>query len=157
MFTIDELPDSPYNTSDVVELLEEMDDFFSPPLTERVRMESGLPSLEAYVDKILTLGHVLIHFDEKEVHGVTLFYANDQKQKNAYIAMLAVKQGFHNQGIAKKMVIKAIEIIKKEGMQTISLKTWKENTIAVALYEKIGFVVKEVDEKNIKMQYTFPS
>lgn len=57
-----------------------------------------------------------------------------------YIGMLAVQKEFRGQGIAKKLVEKAIDTMVENGCDEIMLETEVENLAALNLYEGMGFI-----------------
>jgi len=57
-----------------------------------------------------------------------------------YIAMISVKHCFRGQGIAKKLVKRALHEMVEKGAQEVVLETEADNTAALGLYESLGFV-----------------
>lgn len=54
--------------------------------------------------------------------------------------MISVKSEFRGRGIAKKLVVKAVEEMVKMGAQEVVLETEADNQKALGLYEGLGFV-----------------
>lgn len=54
--------------------------------------------------------------------------------------MLAVKESYRGQGIAKKLVTMAVDTIKEKQADEIILETEVTNAIAMRLYENLGFI-----------------
>lgn len=57
-----------------------------------------------------------------------------------YIAMISVRHSHRGQGIAKSLVIRALEEMISKGAQEIVLETEADNKVALGLYEGLGFV-----------------
>lgn len=57
-----------------------------------------------------------------------------------YIAMLATKEGYRGQGIAKTLVSKAIDLMIAKDADEIALETEETNVAAMKLYERLGFL-----------------
>ncbi|PVI07480.1 acyl-CoA N-acyltransferase [Periconia macrospinosa] len=57
-----------------------------------------------------------------------------------YIAMLAVQESYRGQGIATKLVCKAIETMAARDADEIVLETEVTNTASLKLYERLGFI-----------------
>lgn len=54
--------------------------------------------------------------------------------------MLAVKQSHRGQGIAKHLITMAVEALKGKNADEIILETEVSNTVAMRLYENMGFL-----------------
>lgn len=57
-----------------------------------------------------------------------------------YIAMLAVKESYRGQGIARQLVCMAIESMKARSADEVVLETEVTNTASLRLYERLGFL-----------------
>ncbi|GAC96364.1 potential peptide N-acetyl transferase [Pseudozyma hubeiensis SY62] len=57
-----------------------------------------------------------------------------------YIAMISVKSEFRGRGVAKRLVVKAVEEMVRMGAQEVVLETEADNEKALGLYEGLGFV-----------------
>lgn len=57
-----------------------------------------------------------------------------------YIAMLATKETYRGQGLAKTLVSKAIDLMATLEADEIALETEETNTAAMRLYESLGFL-----------------
>eukprot|EP01121_Diplochlamys_sp_Union-15-3_P001065 TRINITY_DN1092_c0_g1_i1.p1 TRINITY_DN1092_c0_g1~~TRINITY_DN1092_c0_g1_i1.p1 ORF type:complete len:191 (+),score=27.68 TRINITY_DN1092_c0_g1_i1:43-573(+) len=62
------------------------------------------------------------------------------KSFRGYIAMLAVDKDYRKLGIGSQLVIKAIEKMKEENGEEVTLETEITNKAALALYQNLGFV-----------------
>lgn len=57
-----------------------------------------------------------------------------------YIAMLAIWQEYRGRGLATRLVLLAIEAMRRQNADEISLETEVANGAAIRLYEKLGFI-----------------
>ena len=60
-----------------------------------------------------------------------------------YIAMLAVNDKYRKQNIGWNLVCKTVQQMKEIGCSEIYLEAEKKNSIAIRLYEKLGFLKEE--------------
>ena len=70
-----------------------------------------------------------------------------------HMSLLYVEPEFHNKGIAKKMLKKAIKICKKMN-SNLSFITANSSPYAVKIYEKLGFKKKDVEKNSLGIPYT---
>eukprot|EP00004_Rigifila_ramosa_P021276 TRINITY_DN5629_c0_g1_i1.p1 TRINITY_DN5629_c0_g1~~TRINITY_DN5629_c0_g1_i1.p1 ORF type:complete len:169 (+),score=31.30 TRINITY_DN5629_c0_g1_i1:3-509(+) len=61
-------------------------------------------------------------------------------QHRGYIAMLAVEHPYRKRGIARELVIRAINTMIEEKADEVTLETEITNGAALSLYDKMGFV-----------------
>lgn len=61
-------------------------------------------------------------------------------RRRGYIGMLTVNKEYRGQGIAKKLIELTIEAMINDQCDEIMLETEVENTVALHLYEKMGFI-----------------
>jgi peptide alpha-N-acetyltransferase len=54
--------------------------------------------------------------------------------------MLAVQKNYRGHGIAKQLITRAVDALKLKGADEIVLETEVTNTIAMRLYENMGFL-----------------
>lgn len=95
-------------------------------------------------------GHVLggVHLDMGPVNFGPL--AND---KLAYLEHLLVRPQYRRQGIATKLLRRAVAVTKAAGCQYIRCNTSWDNPPAIALFKKCGFALTDVDEPDQGGQY----
>lgn len=60
----------------------------------------------------------------------------------AYISLLAVDETLQGKGIARRMMLEAIERVRAEGARRVELIVESTNLRAIAFYEKLGFEVE---------------
>lgn len=78
-----------------------------------------------------------------ETVGVILY--KETKPHTIEIMNLAVKEEYQNQGIGKKLLVFAIEEIKKTQATTIEIGTGNPGVKQMLLYQKCGFRIVGVD------------
>lgn len=79
-------------------------------------------------------------FTREKIQSLRPFYAIDLSH-TFYIDTLFVAEKFRNQGLAKKLLEKSLNVAKNRGFSVASLYVWETNSSAIALYRKLDFVV----------------
>lgn len=79
-----------------------------------------------------------LYYDEK-LAAFVAFYCNDEKNKTAYLSLIAVLERYEGRGFGGVMLDKAIEISRENGMKKILLEVREANERAVSMYQKKGF------------------
>ncbi|WP_350225026.1 GNAT family N-acetyltransferase [Aerococcus sp. UMB7834] len=102
--------------------------------------------------KFIENGNLLAVLDNNEIIALLNVYCNNNKTQEAYICNVYVLKEYRGIGIAKKLVNKAIELVKKNNFKKIVLHVDITNVKAIQLYEKLDFkVAKEDDNNQLKM------
>ena len=118
---------------ELIQSLNEVDEDFVPKLSERVE-------LGAYANKMLEHAVFFIERDvDGTLKGVVATYVDDKNNTNGFITHVASMRKYRNQGVAKRLVNKAILHCKCVGKTGVNLCT--SNPVALKLYEKMGFCV----------------
>jgi len=78
-------------------------------------------------------------------------YCNDQEKHIAYITSVSVLREWMGKGIAANLMKQCIEHAETSGMWQISLEVASDNTPAIKLYEKSGFVAGKVNAPFVTM------
>lgn len=112
--------------------LQQINNDYIPSLSTKV-------SLRTYSEKIKTLGHVIIDSDTDSIHGIAVIYCNDYEFLKAYIPLVGVSKEFSGQGIATRIVKELINFAKYKNFKVIGINS--NNSIAIKIYQKLGFVV----------------
>lgn len=121
---------------EIKEVLLEFSDLFSPPLTEKMDMET-------YPIKLRDNAIVL---SEPE-SGFAVVYANDPKG-TAFIPFIGVKGTKQGQGVGNKLMNALVEQTQKNGMNKIKLEVRENNEKAIKFYKSNGFVHEGESESN---------
>ena len=115
------------------------------PPTKEAPMELLLtadPSKEM-VNRYLLKGDCYIAQNAEEIIGVyVLLPLSSDAIELVNIAVADREQG---KGLGKKLVYHAIEMAKKHGYKTIEVGTGNSSLTQLALYQKCGFRMKEID------------
>ena len=77
---------------------------------------------------------------ENEIVGFIIL----QKSDELNVESIAVKKEFRNLGVATKLLNKAQDFAKKNGIKTLSLEVGYKNITAYLLYEKFGFIKRRI-------------
>ena len=79
--------------------------------------------------------------DKKDIVGILTINTKSKKfGGSAYIINISVRQEFHRQGLATKLILEAVKYFKKNNFKKpISLEVDKTNLPAYNLYLKLGF------------------
>jgi len=105
------------------------------------------PPLDTYVDihkyaKKIRLNSVTVEaWLENEVIGLIGCYLNNKEILSGYITNLSVRQDYQNNGIALKLVELTIKEALKLEFKTITLEVDVENSKAIEIYKRSGFVL----------------
>ena len=83
--------------------------------------------------------------------GLVALYCNDQSRHLAYITSVSVLEGWARKGIASSLIDRSIAYVKELGGWELNLEVSNNNTSAIKLYEKSGFVVRGRSESMTRM------
>ncbi len=77
-------------------------------------------------------------------------YTPELTEDDFYISIVVVDEKQRGKGLGTKLIHKAIEIAKEKGCRKAVLDVDSDNGAARALYEKLGFTMREKSLKSIK-------
>ena len=103
---------------------------------------------EKYVQKLLLNAHVLKYYIEGDMAGVIAFYANDFKERKAFLSFVGVNQKYRGKGIGKILIISSLNLLKAKDFKSYSLEVLKENSAAIKTYRSLGFEVVSVNNSH---------
>lgn len=118
----------------IAEHLSRCDADFVPPLSGRVE-------IKAYAKKIASKATRFEAWSASTLVGLVAAYCNDRENRIAYITSVSVLKTWTGKGIAARLMSQCVEHAKASGMRQISLEVASDNTPAIRLYEKSGFIV----------------
>lgn len=106
-------------------------------------------------------GYILEDFKEKNPNNffpfiveldkrTIAYFILSTKDKECYIDFLSVSKTHQNKGIGSTIIKKSVHIAKKEHCNKMLLRVWSKNYPAIALYNKFGFYVKDIQKKYFK-------
>lgn len=151
---IENLENNEVNKKKLAFFLESVSYLFVPDLKDRIIGKSNVESFEDYAAKVLKNASCLCHEENNEIRALLVIYHNDIINQKAYIPILAVKPSHTGKGIATKLVSNSISICQSSVIKRIFVNTWKSNTKATNLYQKLGFEIINQNDKEIKFQMT---
>ena len=108
-------------------------DIFNPPLSSQVT------SIEEYIMKLKNNAVIFEAWGNTELLGLVAAYLNNYETQIGFITSVIVSQKYQKQGIAKRLLKKAVEFARNEGFKKIYLKVHRENIDAISLYKKFNF------------------
>lgn len=112
-----------------------------PPLSQRI-------DLQQYAQKISKCGHFLILGD---FEGMVLWYVNEH-DKTVYVPFVWIDETIRSHGYSYLMLKLLHEYLKISGYRSIGLEVYKDNTVALSLYSKMGYRLKEDRNEKILME-----
>lgn len=124
--------------ADIAEHLLRCDANFFPPLSERV-------DIGAYAKKIESQAIRFEAWSDRWLVGLVAAYCNDDENAIAYITNVSVLPEWTGMGIAARLMGQCIENAKALGMRQIHLEVAQDNTPAICLYAKSGFVARRTN------------
>lgn len=100
-----------------------------------------LPDCEVqnYLRKIDEFSIFEKYYIKNNLAGFISFYCNNKESKEAFITLVLIDKSYRGIGIAQKLIIKVIDIIKKQGFLKCGLEVKADNLNAIKLYSKIEF------------------
>ncbi len=94
---------------------------------------------------------IVIAIEGEDLSGFIVFEVF-WKEKVCYIHQISVAPEYQRQGIATTLMEKAIERAKMKGCDIISLTTTLSAPWGVGLYQKLGFLQKELEDVHQEIQ-----
>jgi len=92
-----------------------------------------------------TIGLVAEYQDD--IIGWASIYRYPQpRRKGLGDLVIYLHQDFHNIGLGRTMTDRLLQLAKEEKMHRIELTVVKDNTIAIRLYQKLGFQIEGVSK-----------
>ena len=117
---------------------------YNPPLDAKV-------DLRQYAEKILNNAILLVDVVGEDIVGMVVLYCNDENTKKAYIPLVGVLPVYQHRGIASRLMKGAIAFVREQGYKLIGIHS--NNMVAVHLYSKLGFTVKDDSERKYMELY----
>lgn len=128
----------------IVEHLARCDADFIPSLSGRVEVNDYAKKIASKATRFEAwFGGVLV--------GLVAAYFNNQETRIAYITSVSVLGAWTGRGIAAHLMRHCVEHAKASSMRQISLEVASNNTTAIKLYEKSGFVTGKSNSPFISM------
>lgn len=122
------------SAAQIAEHLSRCDTDFVPPLSGRVEIGD-------YAHKIESKAMRFEAWSGDTLVGLVAAYCNDHEKRIAYITSVSVLREWMGRGIAARLMNRCVEYAKASGMRQICLEVSSDNTLAIRLYQRSGFVV----------------
>lgn len=107
---------------------------------------------DAYLRKISTLATNFEAWEDTRLIGLVSVYANRIEEGGAYITHVGIVPDFQGRGIAKKLLVKAIDRVGELGFNRVLLEVDVVNQKAKELYLKLGFVTVSRQQDVLHLQ-----
>ncbi|MEI6696951.1 MAG: GNAT family N-acetyltransferase [Bacteroidota bacterium] len=108
-------------------------DSFIPPLSETI-------NIEEYSNKLFEKSILFEAWDNNILVGCIAAYFNDTFTHNGFITNVSVINEYAGNGIATALLKMCIEYAKNNNIHMILLEVNRNNSSAIFLYEKFGFL-----------------
>ena len=135
------------NAASAVQIAEHLlrcDADFVPPLSSRVKLAD-------YTNKIASKATRFEAWTGSTLVGLLAAYCDDLEKGAAYITSVSVLREWTGQGIADQLMALCVQHAKVSGMRQIGLEVASDNTPAIMLYKKCGFVVNNASVRIVSM------
>jgi ribosomal protein S18 acetylase RimI-like enzyme len=129
----------------IAEHLSLCDAGFVPPLSSRVEIEN-------YARKISSNAVKFEAWMDESLVGLVALYCNDAGHRLAYITNVSVLGRSRGKRIASHLIERCIEYLRDAEFETVELEVDKDNTAAVRIYERYGFLVNKSDGRTVAMR-----
>ncbi|MDB9758766.1 GNAT family N-acetyltransferase [Gammaproteobacteria bacterium] len=130
---------------DVYNHLSSCDTGFIPPLSSKVELRS-------YSKKLTSKAYRFEFWVNDELMALVAMYCDDHERKIAFITSVSVHESLRGQGIAKKLLINAIEYAANIQMASVKLELSADNEKAFNLYRNMKFQSISREDKVIMME-----
>ena len=123
---------------------------FMPPLSGRVEIKD-------YAQKIAGKATRFEAWSGGTLIGLVAAYCNDQERRIAYITSVSVLKAWAGKGVAAHLMNQCIEHATASGLRQVSLEVASDNTTAIRLYERRGFITGNVTAPFVDMNLNLKS
>lgn len=134
----------------LMKFFHKIDKDFNPSLSHRT-------NLDLFCEKLQKNANLFVSYaDDGEIKGLVAIYANNFESHYSYITLVAVDSKFRKQGVARTLLEQAIDYVRDLGndkINCIGIRT--NNPIALHLYEKLGFCLKNESQNRSYLEISF--
>ena len=146
--------DRTFEVESLLEFLLDNDKEFTKPLSVSVKEKIGM-TLEQYVCKLCKYGTIVYELDENRIKGVVIGYTHELPENGySYITQVVTSKKYRGKGVGSSLLQHYIDYCKESGIKGIWLTTDEKNRDAQHVYERVGFVKNEIDEKG-RVKYIY--
>lgn len=114
--------------------LRKVDTTFPVPLSQK-------QNLHDFAIKLCQKATLCAESDEEKIVAMVAGYTENVIDNMAYISIVATVPEFQGRGLASKLIKDFISICEKKSIDAVHLYAVSENTAAIRMYEKLGFVL----------------
>jgi ribosomal protein S18 acetylase RimI-like enzyme len=108
--------------------------------------------LNNYVEKIFEKSTIISIERNNNLQGFISYYDNDEKNESAFLTMIAIDKKYRHMGYGKGLLEFSVSILRTKGFKKYSLEVLKDNSIAINLYKRLGFIVTEERQQHYYME-----
>lgn len=121
------------NVSKIEEFLSSVDKLFPVPLSEK-------HNLTEFATKLAEKATICSACENGKIVSMVAGYTENIIDNIAYISIVASLPSTQGKGYATSLLKKFIQICNEKSINAVHLYTAKTNSVAVKMYEKLGFV-----------------
>ena len=103
--------------------------------------------LKLTAHKLYHQGDLIYAIDKEDNSIMGLIGGYNNNNNKGYISIVVLKKEYRGKGIAKKLISKFLDKSKSNGMDKVWLFTHSTNTVAIKMYESLGFKREGLNEK----------
>ena len=133
------------NEEDIYSHLTRCNENFSPPLNTKV-------DIREYANKIFNKSVTFEAWKDDILIGLVAVYFNDLHNQTGFITNASLIKKYMNKGIASELMNICIQYAKQYNFKEINLEVHKDNSPAIRLYKKFGFMDFETKDDLIVMK-----
>lgn len=134
---------------DIQAHLFDCDAAFLPPLSSRLNLQEYAQKLASHAVRVEAwFGENLI--------GLVAVYCNDPTRETAFISNVSVHAQHRGKGIARILMQLAIKHTRELGFKSIELDVNEQATVALSLYQGLGFYFISSSRNPIRLRLMLP-
>jgi ribosomal protein S18 acetylase RimI-like enzyme len=120
------------------------DSDFVPPLSQRL-------SVSAYALKLMDKAVRFEAWCDTDLVGLIALYCNDSSKSRAFITNVSVIPQWQGRGVAGLLLGHCADAMCQLLFKTIELEVDEQNSAAIGLYKKFGFVPSQASDQSLLM------
>lgn len=107
--------------------------------------------LDDYLAKLGKHAEFLIHYSEGQIAGLVAFYCTDKASKTAFITLVLTSPSARGKKVASGLIDGVLANTRERGFRQCGLEVRKDNSAAIALYQKKGFRISSETDSSYLM------
>lgn len=108
--------------------------------------------VDVYAKKLNQNSDVIVSYSCSNVDGFIAYYANDSELELGFISFIYVNSSSRGLGVGEFLIKSCLMRLKSRGFKRCMLEVKKNNTSAIRLYNKIGFLPMKYNLSTIIME-----